>query len=462
MRPKSRSSFLVVTLLLPIFFVFGCGGGGGPKGIVTGVVTDVDGKAVAGADVRVGPVHTTSVSNGSFELHGITDGIQIVHADINIQGHHWSGETAVDAVGHERNRNINVVVSDDRFQGGIAGSVIDSSGFGIRGAKVFVGGPVSSTIAITDGFGNYQVDKLTPGVTYTVTASLAGFTNATKQVHVDASSTSAASFVLDFASSQGQMPAPQNLVSQSWTVADTVTRAASPNKNVYDWLKAVYRKKRGLQNVHQGSKIELKSQTRSTPAGSLIEVDLFWDFQSFNDLFGYAIERGPSQNNTAVVALARDPLTRVFFDLDSFLTPDTTYFYAVRLLDTVDFPSSGALGARSTPVSARPFQPTNTVSPVRGANISGNPTFQWTAVAGANNYTIYLFDRIPDLQSSTDPNGVTNIWTTGNNVVSAPATSKVYDGPALIPGHTYYWMTVASDTANSTMSVTEISKFTKQ
>src|SRR5258708_3292971 len=246
MRPKSRSSCLVITLLLPVFFVFGCGGSGGPKGTLTGVVTDGDGSFVAGANVRVGPVNTTSVSNGSFELHEIAEGFQVVHADIDIQGHHWSGQSAVDISGGERNRNINVVVSDDRFQASIAGAVIDPSGFGLPGAKVFVAQQYSSTLAIADRLGNYEVKQLTPGVTYAVTASLAGFVNETKQVHVDTSSTSAASFALQVGTSQGQMPAPVGLASQTWTVADFVSRSASPNKNVYDWLKAVYRKKRGL------------------------------------------------------------------------------------------------------------------------------------------------------------------------------------------------------------------------
>ena len=78
-----------------------------------------------------------------------------------------------------------------------------------------VGGPVSSTIAFADGNGNYEVKKLTPGVTYTVTASLAGFVNDTKTVHVDPNATSAASFALAVGTSQGQMPAPVNLIARS-------------------------------------------------------------------------------------------------------------------------------------------------------------------------------------------------------------------------------------------------------
>ena len=93
MRPQTRSLSIAITLLLPLFFLVGCGGGGGPKGILTGVITDVDGSAVTGAQVRVGPVNTTSLSNGSFELDGIADGFQTVHADIDIQGHHWSGQS---------------------------------------------------------------------------------------------------------------------------------------------------------------------------------------------------------------------------------------------------------------------------------------------------------------------------------------------------------------------------------
>ena len=103
-------------------------------------------------------------------------------------------------------------------------------------------------------------------------------------------------------------------------------------------------------------------------------------------------------------------------------------------LDTIDFPANGAVGPGSAVVGGTPFQPTHALSPIRGQSVTGNPTFQWTAVNGAATYQIYLFDRFPDLQSGTDPSGVTPIWQGGHSLVNAPTTSQQYDGPALISG----------------------------
>src|SRR6185503_471559 len=154
MKLRLRTNSAVVECAIAAFLIAGCGSGGRILANLTGVVTDVDGSAVAGARVAVGSRATTSVSNGSFQISDVGDGFRLVKADIDIQGHHWSGETMVDLSGGEQNRNTNIVVSDDRFHGSIAGSVIGPSGFGLPGAKVFIGGPLASTIAITNGNGN--------------------------------------------------------------------------------------------------------------------------------------------------------------------------------------------------------------------------------------------------------------------------------------------------------------------
>src|SRR5262249_24528805 len=157
------------------------------------------------------------------------------------------------------------------------------------------------------------------------------------------------------------------------------------------------------------------------------------------DLFGYLIRRGTSANSLSDIAVARDSVAHAFFDLDSALTPNVSYFYTVHALDTIDFPDNGLVGAASSVVNAKPFPPEHTKSPSQGSAISGKPLFKWTAVSGAANYQIYLFDRFPDLFSSTDPNGVVSIWQGGNSLVPGSKTQQQYDGPSLTPGHTYYW-----------------------
>lgn len=452
-------------LLVGLTASFGCGGGG-VKGNLTGVVTDVDGRAVAGATVSVGSTRTSSLSNGTFTLGGIGSGFKTVKAEIIINGRKWSGETVVDLVGNEQNRSVNIVVSDERFHGRIEGTVIDSFGVGLPGTKVFVGGPLSSTLAITRSDGTYTVPKLTPGVTYTVTASRPGYQNETRTVTVLANSTAGLSFSLTPISPIGTLPAPQNVSTQSWTVAASITRADEGTKSLYEWVKRLYRKKKGLPNGPQARTIEYKSG-RATPPGAVIEVDLFWDYEAFEDLFGYLIRRGTSSNpnSLADTALLRDPLTRVFFDVDPILTPDTTYYYTVHRLDTVLFPNRGTVGPASSVVRAQPLAPTTATRPFQGEQVVGNPIFAWSPVLRADTYQIFVWDRFPDLQNPSDPNGVSPIWPVdldnpGSSLVSAPRTTQAYEGPPLQKGRTYYWFVVASDAEGENLSVTQVAKFT--
>ncbi|MEP6756436.1 MAG: carboxypeptidase-like regulatory domain-containing protein [Chthonomonadales bacterium] len=472
--------------IVAIGLLTACGGGGGGGGVsrgpgdLTGVVTDVDGRVVAGATITVGSANTSSLSNGTFVFHNITSGLRTVVAVNRVNGNIWSGESVVDLVSSTTNRAVNIVVSDERTQGAIAGSVIGPNGLGIPGAKIFVGGPFNSTLAVADDGGNYFVPRVTPGVTYTVTASLAGFINDTRSVHVDNNSTTTASFALSIGSSTGALPAPTGLFAQTWTVADSISRSSPETKGLYDWLKQVYQKKRGLTGLHLATKSTVKPSGRSWPAGAVVETDLFWNYVSYNNLFGYAIKRATSQAalpGSEAVAILRDPLTSAFFDVDFALTPDVPYFYTVSALDTVQFtdPGQQTLGPPSAVVSANPFQKLVSTSPSNGTAISGNPNFQWNSLNGAAGYQIYVWDDFPDLwfdpSKTGEPNALAPIWpanlnSPGSSFVNAPATSQSYQGPALIPGHTYYWLIVGMDSTNpnnvQAMSASRLFKFVKQ
>lgn len=461
MTSLSRASAVGLLGVLAALSVCGCGSGGGRLGAVTGLVTDVDGKPVAGARVSGGGRSTISLSNGTFTLDGIPNGYRTFFAEITIRGLRWNGETVVDVAEGERNRTINIVVAPESEQGRIAGRVIGPGGGGLAGAKVFVGGPWASTLAVTDGSGFYEVRRLTGNVRYTVTASLAGYVNQTQTDQlVLPNQTRTVSFALARGSSLGPIPAPSNVSAQAWTIAASISRADSRTKNVYEWLKRLYRKKKGLPDGPQARQIERMNPGRATPEGAVVEIDLFWDYQSFNDLLGYAIRRGVSPSALSTAAVLRDPLAAVFFDVDPALTPDVVYYYTVHRLDTIDFPDRGTLGPPSSLVNAQPLNPIRALDPVEGQFISGNPTFAWTRVNGATNCTLYLWDRFPDLQSSTDPDGVTPIWTTTVNQTGSGVQEKRYDGPGLASG-TYYWMVVAADAGDNNLSATQIAKFRK-
>lgn len=451
----------------------GCGGGGGGyerrSGSIAGVVTDIDGQAVVGARITYGSRQATSVSNGSFVLDGVPEGYRTLTARITIQGRLWSGATVVDVSPSTQNRNVNIVVSDEATQGSIAGSVVDGSNRPVAGAKVFaVGprGPWGSTLAVTDFNGAYRMDHLPSGLTFLLTASAPDYINDSKQVAVTAGQVAQATFTLG-AGSGSRLEAPTNLVAQSWTMPDYVTRSDAKTQGVYDWLRARYRRLRGLADHPAARNVTRKGATRSTPLGSFVEVDLFWDYKAFDDLWGYTILRGASPNSLVDVALARDPYAASFFDLDFSLTPDVVTYYAVARLDTVQFPLNGAVGPSSNVTSAQPYAPLSVTGPAQGAVVSSTPTFSWSALPGAVTYEVYLWDRFPDLQNSSDPDGVAPIWPdaagSDANVVDAPSTSIRYNGAALSSGHTYYWLVVARDShtrANAaTFSVSAIRKF---
>jgi len=479
-RPIGRGfAGLVVPVTLVLFT--GCGSGGAKQVAgLAGVVTDAEGRPVVGATVTSGPQSTTSLTNGTFVLDSVEEGFQLVQASNTVAGHNWTGETLVDVVGNEQNRSINVILSDDATQGQIAGSVIDPSGFPLPGAKVFIAGPFGSTLAVTDNDGNYTARRIPPGFTYQVTASLAGFVNHTVSVHVATNQTAAASFALSNGSSQGPIPAPTNVSAQAWTVADSVTRAASGSgtpAGLYEWLKQVYRQKRGISESRVAAKIERRTAaTRVSPTGTVVEVDLFWDFTSFNDLFGYSIDRGVGNNTPTVTAVFRDPQANAFLDVDPLLTPDTTYGYAVHRLDTIDFPANGTVGPASATVSATPLAPLRAIAPSADAQTGPTPLFQWQAVNRAQGYQVYVWDRFPallfDPAKPNEPAAVPPIWpqdlnNPGPSFVTGIANVTVtYQGPALQSGHTYYWMVVAMDNTNpqsvNAMSASKLRKFTVQ
>lgn len=442
----------------------GCGGGSVPGTDLAGLVTDVDGKPVAGARVTTSTQSTTSMTNGSFTLTGLPQGNRMVSASISIQGRTWNGETMVDIAGGEKNRSVNIVISDARYQARLRGYVVGPGGFGLEGAKVFIGGPWGSTLAVSGSDGAYEARRLTPGVTYTVTCSLAGYLNDTRTVHLAANDVRDLTFALTHGSASGPIPAPEDPAAQAWTIADAITRSPGNDQGYLEWLKRQYRKRRGLPAAPTRSKIAPTHGSRATPVGSLIEVDLFWDYREWEDLLGYAIKRGTSNPPSFTTAVLRDPLAASFFDMDSTLTPDVVYYYTIHSLDTITFPMNGTLGPASEVVLAQPLGPIQATAPARDDLVVGDPRFMWTGVTGAKHYQVIVWDRFPDLQNSDDPAGAAPIWpydlgNPGDSRVTAPQTSLRYNGPYLQPGKTYYWLVVASDDGEYAVSVSHLMKF---
>ena len=238
-------------------------------------------------------------------------------------------------------------------------------------------------------------------------------------------------------------------------------------------IRQIVLKKRALLAHHSAAaqKIVLhRSLTRDTPSGSLIETDLFWDYEHLDNLYGYDIVRATtiSPANFVSIATLRDPLADRFADNDSLLTPDHLYYYSISRLDTINFPanSGGSNGSGppantgislpvQPPVAVQPLGPESLVSPASGSVTSATPTFRWNAVNRATLYKVLVYDQFPTLQSDTDPNGVAPIWS-----ADFSSNSGIYAGPpALMSGHTYFWAVLAQDSVASAFSVSPLQTF---
>ncbi len=513
-RPAYSICVLVPTALLIGFGALtGCGGGGNKvnnpspgtpatTSLVSGAVTDIDGAPVIGAKVTIAGKTATTSQGGVYSIANITvpanqaSLVTTVSATATISGRAFSGQNTVEVLTGEANTaNINLVVSDSANQGTISGTVRDAGNQALPNARVFIApGPAqqsngglaftnfSSFAVYADTGGNYSVPNLPRGVTYTAVASYPGHLNqSAANLTLTNTSLSNVNFNLSASTTSPQLPAVANFGAFSFTFPASPTRSISgkSGNSVMDAIKAYVLNKRGFkQNRFASANKTWKrnTTTRTTPAGSLIETDLVWDFEDLNNLFGYSIVRAIGGNsNFQDIATLRDPLADRYDDLDPVLTPGTSYFYNVGRLDTINFPNNSQT-SNSNPadvtIQVSPLNAIQVQSPSPNANTNATPTFTWNGVNNAGDYQVLVYDRFPDLQSNNG--GVVPIWpqfsdTPGSSLVSAPTTQTTYNGPALQSGHTYYVVVLAQyapanndPSVGSSISVSPIQAFTVQ
>jgi hypothetical protein len=494
---------------LAIACLAGCGGGGGshPSGnpnpmgsrsLVSGTVTDANGSPIVGATVTLNGQTTMSTQFGTYAIPNVavpagqSSLVGTVQATKTIAGRPWSGQNMVEVLSNEPDTsNVQIVMSPSAQQNAITGTVTDTAGHVLRGARVFASiGPFTGTTgaqsfsnlssigATTDQNGAYTLAQLPPDTAYTVTASFAGFVNQTFSniaVNPPPAGPTVQPFQLATSATSATPPAVTGMFALAITTPSNPNRAAGAASQGagINALKAWIYAKKGVRQRHlaNASRVTLTPRaTRSTPAGSIIEADLFWDYVNINNLFGYEVAQATrlSPPDFVSIALVRDPLADRFSDVDPGLTPDTTYYYAVARLDTINFPNGNTTageGASGDTVAIEPLGPISLVSPQSGATTTAAPALSWTAVNRANFYQVLVYDRYPDLQSDTDTqNGVQPIWpadahSPGASLVSAPATTVQYQGPPLISGHTYYWAVLAQDATGSAFSASPIQAF---
>ena len=446
----------LTAVLMALLSLVACGGKESGKGNIAGTVTDINGDPVVGARVwETGSGETVTNMNGTFLLTGISEGFKNVRASARIGNQQWSGIALVQVFADDTTRNANILLCPENQQGSIEGFVLDPYGNRIERARVFAGGPLTSAMAVTDRNGYYRIDGLRGGYDYPVVASSPGFLNDRKTVTVVAGQVTAASFALGVAS--GVVPAtPNDLEAVAWTQPRGVTRATSPE--MANALEAIKR-------LIDPQRARYRALSRVTPTGSLIEIDLTWDYVEDSRRLGYGIYRGRSANPASVpdnaIAFLRDPLADLFADLDLKLSPEITYYYQVVAVGANFDPDTGAgASSPSNNASARPLPPMSTFSsPAHGSTVStSRPTLRWDRLNGASYYQVLLFEGFPDI--NRDPLWPADLNNPGSSRVSHPNNSTVYNGPSLQPGQTYYWVVVAFSTDGSARSISPLWKFT--
>ena len=464
---------------------------------MSGTVTDGNGGPIIGAQVTLDnypPVTTTQFGTYIIPNVRVTCDQQSVISNIRatagINNQAWSGQNTVEVLYKEpETANIHLSISPTANQGAISGTLRDSTGKPVANGRVFAAdGPYhdttsgttfftifSSYTVYTDASGNYTIPALAPFNNYTVTGSFAGQINATtSNVVVTAQHTTTVNLSLTAPSGNSSVPQVTNFSAFSLTMPTVPTRAAgaTPLQKGLAAIRQTILARRGALNHRLADPDKTtrkwRSLTRSTPAGSIVEDVLLWDYDpSLNNVFGYDILFAttlPPAGSFSSIALLRDPLGDRFSDIDPSLTPGTTYYYSVARLDTINFPATGQEGNPVDAVQVTPLPPIAQTAPVSGATVGTTPTFSWPAVTGATDYVVYVYDQFPSFQSDTDPNGVKPIWpadTTNPGSAQVTGTSVTYPSSgvvALTHGHTYYWVVIGQNlTSNNTITAFTIS-----
>jgi hypothetical protein len=295
------------------------------------------------------------------------------------------------------------------------------------------------------------------GIDATIAASKVGFRNDEVEI-TTASPTMNVNFVLVPSDLSGSPAEPLLDAIESYTLPDSLIR--SSDRDAYKAIKAFT-----SRNYRKAIARKKTILTRAAPAGSLIEVDMYWnaiDLNDSRDLAGYGIYRWLPGLDPRSIDFVRDPYANFYGDTDVQLSPHEEYLYAistvdVEFLDINNNPDPNAESVLSNSLSIRPIGQVRSSSPAQDAHIYGNPTFAWSLLSDADSYTVYLYSDFPTLpldpayDYGSDPvTGVGNlpIWPRKSNpdesTVDGGVNSIHYSGPSLTVGHTYYWVVLAS------------------
>jgi hypothetical protein len=441
----------------PYFFlaglvILGCGGGGTvfdneppppTTATVTGRVMDNNNLPIRDVLVEASTGEQTFTSSeGAFKLENVTVGEIDLKAELVRDGVTWRGSTFVLTFDQEQRSSATIVMAPAGQLGRIRGSVRDNGGDLISNAPVYAyNGAGTSVRAYTDSSGDYEIDDVIGGNTYEVLAMSRGFRGDRTSVQVQAGSTRTVDLVLSDPATPSLAP-PQNLQAISWVSPRDATRAPGHGGDPYEAIKQMLHPQRkvgrSLASVH-------KSQSKAI-SDFLVETELFWDEQRFDDHLGWGIYFAPSANGSLEgLEYFSDPLASLYFDQG--VSPNFTVSYAVTTLSSryPEFPN-----VTESSLSNRVV--VETLNVLELANPTFGPlTFRWLPGSNADEFAVYLFDGFPESDA-------VSIWNTEQ--ATTTGTSQVYTGPALQTGHTYYYIVLGLANGDASRTISQIGSFT--
>lgn len=425
------------SILLAAVALVGCGGETkATTSIVTGSVVDADFNPVRGATVRAAGQTTYTSETGAYQFTGLPEDEVEIIAELRDGNLLFRGRTWVFNSPRSQQRSANIIMAAESDLATLRGTVRDRDGFVLQGATVFAYfGTGSSTRVFTDRNGEFILRDLVANVTYTISASGQSYRSDQTNVVLNNGETRTLNFTLDNPGLPNLVP-PQNVGITSWVSYPGDNRGPG-EPTAMDWMKS---------HMDKGKDRTFAPRSRNVRNDMIVEVELFWDQQQFEDLLGFGVYRATGfTTNVQALDFYFDPLAPYYQDVG--LNPNSSYSYALTTLATL-YPDYNQTESDFSDVVG-----VYTLDLLRVNGVTGtfsNPTFNWQGGTGAEEYIVYVFDRYPDI-------GINYIWSNENNPTTG--TSLTYNGPTLQAGRTYYYIVLGGYDFFSARTISQVESF---